>query len=346
MLDDLKNNAISKIQSTRDLIELQKIKAEFVGKTSVLNQELQKLSKLPAEEKKSFGKQINDLKIILQEEIDKRFSDLEQIELEKSLREKQVDVTVPPRKRRQGSIHPISMCMEELIYIFSKYGFGVQTGPDIEDQWHNFSALNIPESHPARQMHDSFYLNAKDEDGKHKLLRTHTSPIQIRACLNSADFPMQFVAPGRTYRSDSDATHTPMFHQIEGLLIDKNVTMGNLKYIIVNFIKDFFENPKIEFRFRPSFFPFTEPSAEVDIRMPGSQKWLEVLGCGMIHPTVLKNININHEEYSGFAFGLGVERFAMLKYNISDLRQFFESDKNWLDHYSFRAFDVINILGR
>jgi phenylalanyl-tRNA synthetase alpha chain len=228
--------------------------------------------------------------------------------------------------------------MAELLEIFVRLGCEVKEGNSIEDDWHNFTALNFPEHHPARQMHDTFYL--QDDS----LLRTHTSTVQIRSMISGKP-PFRFVAPGRTYRSDSDMTHTPMFHQIEALVIDKDLHMGHLKHFVTEFIHQFFERDDMEVRLRPSFFPFTEPSAEVDIRMNSEGKWLEVLGCGMVHPNVLRNCNIDPEEYQGFALGMGVERFAMLKYGIEDLRQFFEGDKRWLDHYSFSAFDVPSFAG-
>lgn len=324
------------------LHDLQALKPELIGKSSPITQEMRKLSSMSNEERKEFGAIINNIKIEIVKLLEQRTKELQYKEMEEGFVREKIDMTLPSRKRSLGTIHPISQVMEELIQIFSKYGFKVETGPDIESQWYNFTALNIAENHPARQMHDSFYF--KGDSGK--MLRTHTSPIQIRTCLNqSSQMPLRFIAPGRTYRADSDATHTPMFHQIEGMCIDKNVNMSNLKYIIIDFIHSFFENANMEIRFRPSFFPFTEPSAEVDIRMGNSQKWLEVLGCGMVHPKVLANVNIDSKTYQGFAFGLGVERFAMLKYGMKDLRQFFDGDKRWLNHYNFFALNIPNIVG-
>lgn len=328
------------------LEDLQNIKVKFLGKSSLINAEMKELGFMEPEDRKSRGQEINNVKIALQKAIDDKRLHLEELQMQRKFEEEKLDLTLPARNRASGSIHPITQCLEELTQVFAKYGFTAEGGPDIEDDWHNFTALNIAENHPARQMHDSFYLRntSKDEEEGAKVLRTHTSPVQIRTMQNGKP-PFRFIAPGRTYRSDSDMTHTPMFHQIEGLVVDKGINMGHLKYVIIDFIKAFFEKPDVEIRFRPSFFPFTEPSAEVDIRMPKSDKWLEVLGCGMVHPNVLRNVGVDPEEYQGFAFGLGLERFAMLKYGISDLRKFFEGDKRWLDHYNFKHFDIPTLVG-
>jgi len=339
MFQSIITEAKKKILLSNNSNELQQVKVEFLGKQSSFNQEMKKISNLAPEERKLLGQQINQVKEQIQILIEEKQSLLEEKEqLERFVKEK-LDLTIPSiPTTRAGSIHPITQAMEELIQVFSKFGFVIKEGPNIESDWYNFTALNIDENHPARQMHDTFYLK-----GGH-VLRTHTSPIQIRTMLNEKP-PFRFIAPGRTYRSDSDMTHTPMFHQIEGMVIDKNIHFGHLKYVITEFIKDFFEQTNIEVQFRPSFFPFTEPSAEVDIRMNGSDKWLEVLGCGMVHPHVLKNVNIDPDIYQGFAFGLGIERFAMLKYGIKDLRQFFEGDLRWLKHYNFSAFDIPTLAG-
>ena len=330
--------AEEKILSVQDLRALQQYKVEFLGKNGVVTDELKKLGNLSAKERRDFGIKINSLKERIQNIIKAKEEILEEQELDLKLALDKIDLTIPARKYKQGSIHPITQCSEELIQVFLQFGFNVEDGPNIENDFNNFTALNFEDDHPARQMHDTFYLRDR-ENNKLMLLRTHTSTVQIRV-MSSGKPPFRFIAPGRTYRSDSDMTHTPMFHQIEGLVVDKNIHMGHLKYVITEFIKSFFENSNIELRFRPSFFPFTEPSAEVDIRMSKSDKWLEVLGCGMIHPNVLRNVGIDSSEYQGFAFGLGVERFAMLKYNIKDLRQFFEGDLRWLRHYSFSSFDI------
>lgn len=333
-IKEILQSAKAKIASCGDLQKLQQIKSEILGKSSLINQEMKKLGAMTEDERKIFGAEINKVKQEIQEILAQHASALEEKKLSERFSTEQLDLTLPPRESRRGSIHPITQCLEELIQVFAKYGFEIKDGPSIDDEWHNFTALNIDENHPARQMHDTFYLHNTS-----KLLRTHTSTVQIHT-MKTQKPPFCFIAPGRTYRCDYDMTHTPMFHQIEGLVVDKGVSMGHLKYVISDFIKTFFEQPNIEVQFRPSFFPFTEPSAEVDIRMNKSDNWLEVLGCGMVHPNVLKNVNIDPDQYQGFAFGLGIERFAMLKYGIKDLRQFFEGDMRWQKHYSFSAFDV------
>ncbi len=337
-LNQILSSAAARIELTQTVAELQQVRVEFLGKQSLINQEMKNLSQLAPEERKKFGAAINEIKIKITNLLESRQTLVEEIELEKHFIAEKTDLTIPARRYNQGSIHPITQATEELIQIFAKFGLTVQGGPTIENDWYNFTALNFGEDHPARQMHDTFYLKSR-QLGQNLVLRTHTSPVQIRA-MERQNPPFRLIAPGRTYRSDSDMTHTPMFHQIEGLVVDENINMGHLKYVISEFIKDFFAGNKIELRFRPSFFPFTEPSAEVDIKMPGSSKWLEVLGCGMVHPNVLKNVNIDSEKYQGWAFGLGIERFAMLKYGIKDLRQFFEGDIRWLKHYNFSAFDM------
>ena len=338
MLKHLIESAADKIAVANNLNELQQIKVEFLGKKSPVAQAMQKLGALSEFERKNFGQQINEVKQHITELIQEKQIILEAQALEQQLHSEAIDLTLPPRPRKYGSVHPISQALEELTQIFAKFGLTAKYGPSIETDWYNFTALNIDEHHPARQMHDTFYLKFGE------VLRTHTSPIQIRTMQHEKP-PFRIIAPGRTYRSDSDQTHTPMFHQIEGLVIDKNIHMGHLKYVIIEFIKHFFEQTNIKIRFRPSFFPFTEPSAEVDICLNDNNQWLEVLGCGMVHPKVLENVNIDSNEWQGFAFGLGVERLAMLKYNIKDLRQFFDGDIRWLRHYNFSAFDVPTLVG-
>lgn len=342
MLEQIVQSATAKAGDAKTSRELQDVKVEFLGKSSLINQEMRKLGKASPEERKELGQKINQIKQQIQLIIDEQSVIIEKAELAERFAAEKLDLTIPARSTKSGSIHPITQCMDELIQVFAKYGFDIKDGPSIEDDWYNFTALNIDENHPARQMHDTFYLKKTDEHTK--LLRTHTSPIQIRTMQNDKP-PYRFIAPGRTYRSDSDLTHTPMFHQIEGLVIDKNIHMGHLKHVIIDSIRTFFEQSNIEVQFRPSFFPFTEPSAEVDIKMNKGDKWLEVLGCGMVHPNVLRNVGIDPEEYQGFAFGLGVERFAMLKYGIRDLRGFFEGDMRWLNHYNFRALDIPTLAG-
>lgn len=344
MLKEILNSAKVKIGIVETMHELQEARVAFLGKNGLVTQEMKKIGSASVEEKKRLGQEINKTKQEILSLIDMQSAIIEKKDLDKKLASEKLDLTTPPRPQSKGSIHPITQCMDELIQVFSKYGFDIKDGSSIEDDWHNFTALNIAEDHPARQMHDTFYLKQKDSKHKSKLLRTHTSPIQIRTMENEKP-PYKIIAPGRTYRSDSDMTHTPMFHQIEGLVIDKDIHMGHLKYVIIDFIRTFFEQSNIEIQFRPSFFPFTEPSAEVDIKVQKEDKWLEVLGCGMVHPNVLKNVGINSEEYQGFAFGLGVERFAMLKYGIEDLRQFFEGDMRWLAHYNFGTLDIPSLAG-
>lgn len=338
MLDKIILDLQERLSQVADLHDLQALRSEFLGKSSAINAQMKQLGKASPEERKKIGAEINAAKKQLEQLIADKQQEVQALMLQKRFEKERLDMTIPARKARAGSIHPTTQVMEEMVQVLSRYGFDIKNGPDIENDWYNFTALNIDENHPARQMHDTFYLK---QEGK--LLRTHTSPIQIRTMENSKP-PFCFIAPGRTYRCDSDLTHTPMFHQIEGVLIDRDINMGHLKYLIIDFISEFFEKPT-EVQFRPSFFPFTEPSAEVDIKMNKGDSWLEVLGCGMIHPNVLKNVGLDPNEYQGFAFGLGVERFAMLKYDIRDLRQFFEGNIDWLKHYNFASCDIPNLAG-
>lgn len=309
----------------------------WLGKKGRITEELKTLGALDPEARKAKGAELNEIKTKITEALDGKKTVLARAELNIRLASETIDVTLPPTPTLVGKIHPVTQVTEEIRSIFAELGFSVAEGPDIEDAEHNFDALNIPESHPARQMHDTFYLK------NNMLLRTHTSPVQIRT-MRTGKPPFRFIAPGSTYRCDSDLTHTPMFHQVEGFVIDKGIHMGHLKGCIIEFLKTFFELDDVPVRFRPSFFPFTEPSAEVDIGCKRSRDelkigegddWLEVLGCGMIHPNVLKNCGIDPNEWQGFAFGMGIERLAMLKYGIPDLRTFFESDVRWLQHYGF-----------
>ncbi len=342
MLSSLLSSAIDKIKSASNLLELEEIRVKYVGKNGEISSQMKLLGGMQESEKKEFGAKINDIKTQFEQILEEKKLLLQTKELERKLKSEKIDVTIPAKKHKIGSIHPVSQAKAELTEILSRLGFAVKEGPSIETEWYNFSALNIDENHPARQDHDTFYLPS-EEQGKRMVLRTHTSPVQIRT-MESGNPPFRFIAPGRTYRSDYDQTHTPMFHQIELLAVDKDLNMAHLKYVIIEFINAFFEGQNPEVRFRPSFFPFTTPSAEVDIRFQGG-KWLEILGCGMVHPNILKNCNIDPSIYQGFAAGLGIERMAMLKYGIEDLRQFFEGDVRWLEHYSFSSFDIPSVIG-
>jgi phenylalanyl-tRNA synthetase alpha chain len=319
------------VAAADSLSALDAIRITYLGKKGLLTTLLKSLGALPAEQRPAAGQAVNAAKAQLSEHIDARRNGLEQAQLERGLLEDRVDVTLPGRGEQRGAAHPISLVLARIESIFLHAGFDVARGPEIEDEYYNFEALNIPAHHPARAMHDTFYL----EDGR--VLRTHTSPVQIRVMLEQAP-PLRIIAPGRVYRCDYDQTHSPMFHQVEGLLLDRDITMADLKGTLDSFLKCFFEREDLGIRYRPSYFPFTEPSMEVDIKLEsehGISDWLEVMGCGMVHPTVLANVGVDSETYSGFAFGLGVERLAMLRYGISDLRQFFENDINFL-----RQFDA------
>lgn len=345
-LTQLRDEAQAAIAQASDLQSLDQVRVNFLGKSGVISSKMKTLGSLPPEERKTVGADLNRLKGEVAKAIESSKAALELAALNARLQEEVIDVTAPVRAENEGSIHPISQVIDEVVAIFAKQGFVVEQGPEIEDDFHNFTALNIPESHPARQMHDTFYF-PEDDEGNRKLLRTHTSSVQIRAMKDKKP-PFRMICPGRTYRCDSDITHSPMFHQIEGLFIDKNIHMGHLKGCLTEFVQTFFGIDEVPVRFRPSFFPFTEPSAEMDIGYvrekgefklgkgkDGSHDWMEILGCGMVHPNVLKNVGIDPEDYQGFAFGVGIERIAMLKYGIADLRTFFEGDVRWLKHYGF-----------
>ena len=339
----IEQEALMRIQSANTLDELEAVRVAYLGKKGQISQHLQQLGTLPPDERKAFGAAINAIKDQIVAALDTKKQQLEAAALTAALAGETLDITLPVRPKNAGMLHPISQVIEECMAIFGAMGFEVKEGPDIEDDYHNFTALNVPEHHPARQMQDTFYLNAKDSAGKPLLLRTQTSSVQIRA-MQGQKPPFKFISPGRVYRSDSDMTHTPMFHQIEGVYIDKHVHMGHLKGCLHEFLHVFFEQKNLPIRFRPSFFPFTEPSAEVDIgcirekgrvQVGDGADWLEILGCGMVHPNVLTNIGVDPSEYQGFAFGIGIERLAMLKYGIPDLRACFDSDIRWLSHYGF-----------
>ena len=352
-LELLHGDAIERIGKAASLAELEAIRVAVLGKKGTLTEALKTLGSLDPETRKQRGQEVNSVKSAITEALENRQVILAEKEIEERLTRERIDITLPPRSETQGKIHPVSQVTEEMIAIFADLGFSVAEGPEIEDDYHNFTALNIPESHPARQMHDTFYLNGRMADGSHAVLRTHTSPVQVRA-MQSGKPPFRFIAPGPTYRSDSDQTHTPMFHQIEALVIDRGIHMGHLKGCVEAFVKAFFESGDVPVRFRPSFFPFTEPSAEVDIGCTRSKEslkvgkgpdWLEIGGCGMVHPKVLKNCGLDPDEWQGFAFGWGIDRLAMLKYGVPDLRAFFESDARWLEHYGFDALDIPSLIG-
>ena len=343
-LDKISSLFNAKIDSVKTKDDLQNIKTEFFGKNGQITQHFKSLGSLDQEKRKEFASNLNKIKDDLSFQLEQKNVEIESSEINKKLKSEKVDITLPIRPERQGKIHPVSQVIDEISSIFSEIGFSVVEGPDVESEYNNFTALNTPEEHPARDMHDTFYL----EENKKLLLRTHTSPVQIRTMLSSKP-PFKIIVPGRTYRCDSDQTHAPMFHQLEGLHIDKGITMGHLKGCLDYFIKEFFEVKNVKMRFRPSHFPFTEPSAEVDIGykiekgkivIGEGDKWLEVLGCGMVHPNVLKNVKIDTKKYQGFAFGIGIDRLAMLKYGINDLRAFFEADYRWLSHFGFDPLDV------
>ena len=340
----IRDEYILKLNENLDFNQINQIKTDLFGKNGIVSSQFKKIGTLSENERKKFASDLNFVKEELQNLIIKKIKNIENNEINQKLKKEKIDVTLPVRPIAQGKIHPVSQVIDEISSIFSEIGFSVEEGPDIESEYNNFTALNTPDNHPARDMHDTFYLDKKKE----LLLRTHTSPVQIRTMIKDKP-PFKIIAPGRTYRSDSDQTHSPMFHQVEGLHIDKDVNMGHLKGCLNYFIKEFFEVEKIRMRFRPSHFPFTEPSAEVDIGyeikdgkiiIGEGDKWLEILGCGMVHPNVLKNVKVDPERYQGYAFGMGIDRLAMLKYGINDLRSFFECDYRWLNHFGFDPLDV------
>ena len=322
-INKLKVQALSEINSASDLKQLDQIRVNYLGKKGRLTEQLKLLGELPIEERPKAGQIINDIKIEIQEALESRKKALAGKKLEETIKKGHIDVTLPGRGLKRAGLHPITLISQRIESLFQQIGFEIVDGPEVEDEYHNFEALNIPEHHPARAMHDTFYF------GDGRLLRTHTSSVQIRVMKNDSP-PFRFIAPGRVYRCDSDMTHTPMFHQVEGLVVDKLVTFSELKGLLINFLEIFFEK-ELKVRFRPSYFPFTEPSAEVDIE--GKDGWLEVLGCGMVHPNVLKNVGIDPEKYTGLAFGMGVERLAMLYYGVDDLRLFFDNDLQFLEQF-------------
>jgi phenylalanyl-tRNA synthetase alpha chain len=311
------------VESSDSLAALDEVRVRYLGKKGLLTQQLKQLGSLPAEERPAAGQAINRAKQALQESIEVRKAALRAVALEAEIESQSVDVTLPGRGQAPGGAHPVTRTMGRMEEIFRRAGFAVYSGPEIEDEFHNFEALNIPEQHPARAMHDTFYFPSGH------LLRTHTSPVQIRA-MREDGVPIRMIAPGKVYRCDSDQTHTPMFHQVEGLVVDEGISFANLKAVLHGFLETFFER-KVQLRFRPSYFPFTEPSAEVDVSW--GEGWLEVLGCGMVHPRVLEHVGVDAERYTGYAFGMGVERLAMLRYGVDDLRLFFDNDLRFLRQF-------------
>jgi phenylalanyl-tRNA synthetase alpha chain len=343
-LKKIKDEFSLKLKKKINLSEVSQIKSDLFGKNGLISSQFKKIGSITESERKKFASDLNIIKEELQDLINLKINEIENVEINQKLEKEKIDITLPERPFVKGKIHPISQTIDEISSIFSEIGFSVEEGPDVENEYNNFTALNTPDNHPARDMHDTFYLDEKKE----KLLRTHTSPVQIRTMLKDKP-PFKIIAPGRTYRSDSDQTHSPMFHQVEGLHIDKNINMGHLKGCLNYFIKEFFEVDKIKMRFRPSHFPFTEPSAEVDIGykikdgkiiIGEGDQWLEILGCGMVHPNVLRNVKVNPSKFQGYAFGIGIDRLAMLKYGINDLRAFFDCDYRWLNHFGFDPLDV------
>ena len=327
-MDQLKqilDEALQQFAATSDDVELEQIKARYLGKDGSLTALLKGLGKLSADERPAAGARINQVKQKIEAALQQRRDDLQQHKLAQQLEAESLDVTLPGRGNGIGGLHPVTRTLQRIEQLFHSLGFAVASGPEIEHDFYNFTALNIPENHPARAMHDTFYIDAEH------VLRTHTSPVQIRYMENNQP-PLKIISPGRVYRFDSDATHSPMFHQVEGLWVDEEVSFANLKGVVQDFLQRFFERDDLRVRFRPSFFPFTEPSAEMDMSWSGG--WLEIGGCGMVHPNVFKHVNIDSEKYLGFAFGLGVERLAMLRYGVNDLRQFYESDLRFLKQFN------------
>jgi len=352
-LEQLRSDLLASIDAATGLDAVEALRVHALGKQGAITGLLKTLGAMSPGERQEQGPRIHGLREAVTAALADRKAVLERLALDARLAAETLDMTLPVDAVPAGSVHPVSQVMDELAEIFADLGFAVATGPEIEDDWHNFTALNIPESHPARAMHDTFYFPPEADGSQKHLLRTHTSPVQIRTMLASKP-PIRIIAPGRVYRSDSDATHTPMFHQIEGLVIDKGITLGHLKWTLETFLKAFFERDDIVLRLRPSYFPFTEPSAEVDVGytikdgkrvIGGSEGWMEVLGSGMVHPRVIAACGLDPDEWQGFAFGTGVDRLAMLKYGMDDLRAFFDGDLRWLRHYGFSALDVPTLSG-
>ena len=348
--DTLRADWTRRIAEADDASALEALRVAALGKAGDVTALLKTMGSLSTEERQERGPKIHALREAVTGAIAAKKDELDSAELDRRLATERIDLSLPTRETPRGSVHPVSQVMDELAEIFADLGFAVAEGPEIEDDWHNFTALNIPETHPARAVHDTFYVEGSSDP---MVLRTHTSPVQIRT-MQSTPPPIRIIAPGRVYRSDSDATHTPMFHQIEGLVIDRGIHMGHLKWTLETFLKAFFERDDIVLRLRPSYFPFTEPSAEVDVGwsiekgrrvVGGSEGWMEVLGAGMVHPRVIAACGLDPDEWQGFAFGTGVDRLAMLKYGMDDLRAFFDGDLRWMKHYGFRFLDVPTLSG-
>ncbi|MCK5910200.1 MAG: phenylalanine--tRNA ligase subunit alpha [Caulobacter sp.] len=348
-LNTLEADVLAQVAAAGDLSTLDAVRVAAVGKTGSISGLLKTLGAMSPEERKTQGAAINALRDKVTEAIAAKKAALEAAELDARLASETLDLSLPAPYRRKGSVHPTMQTMDEIVAVFAEMGFAVAEGPDIEDDFHNFTALNFPEKHPAREMHDTFFFNT-EETGERMLLRTHTSPVQVRTMVSQKP-PIRIIAPGRTYRVDNDATHTPVFHQVEGLVIDKGIHMGHLKWTLETFLARFFETDAVTTQFRPHHFPFTEPSAEMDVQCDRSggeikigqgTSWLEILGCGMVHPNVLRACGIDPDEYQGFAFGMGVDRLGMLKYGMPDLRDMWSSDVRWLSHYGFSAFAAPN----
>ncbi|NKB54164.1 MAG: phenylalanine--tRNA ligase subunit alpha [Rhizobiaceae bacterium] len=353
-IETLESGILAQIDAAADEAALEQVRITTLGKKGSVSQQMKTLGKMSPEERQVMGPALNGLKNRIADAITTRREVVKRADIEARLATEKVDVTLPvrPNPIETGRIHPISQVMDEITAIFSDMGFHIAEGPDIETDYYNFTALNFPEGHPAREMHDTFFLNP-DENGERRVLRTHTSPVQIRT-METQKPPIRIVIPGKTYRQDSDATHSAMFHQLEGLVVDEKTNIANLKWTLMEFCKTFFEVDSIDMRFRPSFFPFTEPSLEVDVqcdRSGGEVKlgegndWMEILGSGMVHPNVLRAGGLDPDVYQGFAWGIGIDRIAMLKYGMPDLRPFFEADQRWIDHYGFRPLDMPTLFG-
>lgn len=353
-LDTMREEILAAVEAAADEQALEELRIATLGKKGTLSLQMKTLGAMSPEERKQAGPALNEMKNAVTEAMAARKQELRRAAIAGKLESDRVDVTlpVPASPVETGRIHPISQVVDEITAIFSDMGFAIAEGPDIETDYYNFTALNFPEGHPAREMHDTFFFNRK-QDGERMLLRTHTSPVQIRTMENQKP-PIRIVIPGKTYRCDSDATHSPMFHQLEGLVVDKSANVANLKWVLAEFCKSFFEVDEVKMRFRPSFFPFTEPSLEVDVQCDRSgtevrfgegEDWMEILGCGMVNPNVLRHGGLDPDEYQGFAWGIGIDRLAMLKYGMPDLRAFFDADARWISHYGFRPLDLPTLFG-